>query len=48
VVAHAIARRTGRWAVLTVVLLSVAGFLIHQASADIAWSPLGRPPLVGR
>jgi hypothetical protein len=48
VVAHAVARRTGRWAVLTVVLVALAGFLGHQASLDIGWAPFGRPPLVGR
>jgi hypothetical protein len=48
VVAHAIARRTGRWAVLTVVLVALAGFLGHQASLESGWSPFGRPPLIGR
>jgi hypothetical protein len=48
VVAHAVARRTGSWAVITVVVLSVAGFVGHQASLDIDWSPFARPPLVGR
>jgi hypothetical protein len=48
VVAHAVARRTGRWAALTVVLVALAGFVGHQASLDIGWSPFGRPPLVGR
>ena len=47
-VAHAIARRTGRWAVLTVVLVALAGFLGHQASLESGWSPFGRPPLIGR
>jgi hypothetical protein len=46
--AQTIGRRTGRWAVLTVALLAVAGFLGHQASVDVGWSPFGRPPLVGR
>jgi serine/threonine protein kinase len=48
VVAHAVARRTGRWAVITVLLVAVAGLLGHQASLDIGWSPFGEPPLVGR
>jgi hypothetical protein len=48
VVAHAVARRTGRWAVMVVVLVATAGFLGHQASLQIGWTPLGRPPLVGR
>jgi hypothetical protein len=48
VVAHAVARRTGRWAVITVVMVAFAGFVGHQASLDIDWSPFGRPPLVGR
>jgi hypothetical protein len=48
VVAHAVARRTGRWAVITVVLVSVAGFVGQQASLHVDWSPFGRPPLVGR
>ena len=48
VVAHAVARRTGRWAVLTVVLVALAGFVGHQASLDVAWAPFGRPPLIGR
>jgi hypothetical protein len=48
VVAHALARHTGRWAVVTVVVLAFAGFVGHQASMAIDWSPFGRPPLVGR
>jgi hypothetical protein len=48
VVAHAVARRTGRWAVITVVAVAFTGFVGHQASLDIDWSPFGRPPLVGR
>jgi hypothetical protein len=48
VLAQAVGRRTGRWAVLTVAILAVAGFAAHQASVDIGWSPFGRPPLVGR
>jgi hypothetical protein len=48
VVAHAAARRTGRWAVVTVAVLSFAGFVGHQASLGVDWSPFGRPPLVGR
>jgi hypothetical protein len=48
VVAHAVARRTGRWAVLTVVLVALAGFVGHQASLDVGWAPFGRPPLIGR
>jgi serine/threonine protein kinase len=48
VVAHALARRTGRWAVVTVVMVAFAGFVGHQASLDVDWSPFGRPPLVGR
>jgi Protein kinase domain len=47
-VAHAVARRTGRWAIVTVVLVALAGFVGHQASLDIGWAPFGRPPLVGR
>ena len=48
VVAHAVARRTGRWAVITVAVVAVAVFVGQQASSDIDWSPFGRPPLVGR
>jgi hypothetical protein len=48
VVAHTVARRAGRWAVVTVALLAVVGFLGHQAAAEVGWSPFGRPPLVGR
>jgi serine/threonine protein kinase len=48
VVAHAVARRTGRWAMITVVAVAFAGFVGHQASLDVDWSPFGRPPLVGR
>jgi hypothetical protein len=47
VVAHSLARRIGRWAVVTVVLLAVAGFVGHQASLDIGWSPFGKPPHLG-
>jgi hypothetical protein len=48
VVAHAVARSTARWAVLTVVLVAAAGFIGHQASLDVGWAPFGRPPLIGR
>lgn len=48
VVTHALARRTGRWAIATVALVAVAGFVGHQASLGIDWSPFGRPPLIGR
>jgi Protein kinase domain len=48
IVAHAVSRTTGRWAVVTVALLLVAGFLGHQAGLEVAWSPFGRPPLIGR
>jgi hypothetical protein len=48
VVAHAVARRTGRWAVITVVLFAFAGFVGQQASLHVDWSPFDRPPLVGR
>jgi serine/threonine protein kinase len=48
VLAHTVARRTGRWAVVTVMLVSIAGFVGHQASLDVGWAPFGRPPLVGR
>jgi hypothetical protein len=48
VVAHALARRTGRWAVVTVVMVAFAAFVGHQASLGVDWSPFGRPPLVGR
>jgi serine/threonine protein kinase len=47
VVAHAVALRTGRWAVITVVAVACAGFMGQQASLDVDWSPFGRPPLVG-
>ena len=47
VVAHAVARRTGRWAVITIVVVAFAGFVGHQATLDIDWSPFGKPPLVG-
>jgi serine/threonine protein kinase len=48
VVAHAVARRTGRWAVIVVVLCAIVGFLGHQATLDVGWTPFGRPPLIGR
>jgi len=48
VVAQSLARRIGRWAVVTTVLVATAGFVGHQASLDIGWSPFGKPPLVGR
>ena len=48
VVAQSLARRIGRWAVVTTVLVATAGFVGHQASLDISWSPFGKPPLVGR
>jgi hypothetical protein len=48
VVTQAVARRTGRWAVITVATLAVAGFCAQQASHDTGWTPFGRPPLVGR
>jgi serine/threonine protein kinase len=48
VVAQTLARRVGRWAVVTVVLVATAGFAGHQATLDVSWSPFGKPPLVGR
>jgi hypothetical protein len=48
VVSHAVARRTSRWAVVTVAVLVVAGFLGLQAARDVAWSPFARPTLIGR
>ena len=48
VVAQAVARRTGRWAVVAVVLVATAGFLGHQASLSVGWSPFSRPPMIGR
>ena len=48
VVAQAVARRTGRWAVVAVVLVATAGFLGHQATLSVGWSPGSRPPLIGR
>ncbi|HEX3223618.1 MAG TPA: serine/threonine-protein kinase [Nocardioides sp.] len=47
VVAQSLARRAGRWAVVTVVLVAVAGFVGHQATLSVAWSPFGPPPHVG-
>ncbi|MBO0847490.1 MAG: serine/threonine protein kinase [Nocardioides sp.] len=47
VVAHSLARRLGRWAVVTVVVVATAGFIGHQASGGIGWSPFGKPPYVG-
>jgi serine/threonine protein kinase len=47
-VAQAVAARTGRWAVVTIAVVAVAGFLLHQGSVDSGWAPFGRPPLVGR
>jgi len=48
VVAHVVARRTPRWAVVTVLLLAVAGLAGHQATLAVGWSPFGTPPIVGR
>jgi Protein kinase domain len=48
VVAHVVARRTPRWAVVTVLLIVVAAIAGHQATLGVGWSPLGTPPLVGR
>lgn len=47
VVAQSLARRIGRWAVVTAVLVAVAGFVGHQATLDVGWSPFGKPPVVG-
>jgi hypothetical protein len=44
VVAQSVSRRTGRWAVATVLLLGLAGVVGHQASVDVGWSPFGEPP----
>jgi hypothetical protein len=44
VVAQSVSRRTGRWAVVTVLLLGLVGVVGHQASADVGWSPFGEPP----
>ena len=43
VVAQAVARRTGRWAVVVVVLVATAGFVGHQATLSVGWSPFGAP-----
>jgi hypothetical protein len=48
VVAQSLARRIGRWAVVTVVVVATAGFIGHQATLHVGWSPFGKPPLVGR
>jgi hypothetical protein len=48
VVAQAVGRRTGRWAVVVVVLVATAGFLGHQATLSVGWTPFSRPPMVGR
>ncbi|HET7430085.1 MAG TPA: serine/threonine-protein kinase [Nocardioides sp.] len=48
VVGQSLARRTGRWAVVTVVLVATAGFVGHQATLSVGWSPFGPPPHVGR
>ncbi len=42
-VAQSLARRTGPWAVALVVLVGFAGFVGHQASLSIGWSPFGAP-----
>ncbi len=44
VVAQSVSRRTGRWAVATVLLLGLVGVVGHQASVDVGWSPFGEPP----
>ena len=43
VVAQSLARRTGPWALALVVLVAFAGFVGHQASLSIDWSPFGAP-----
>ena len=43
VVAQSLARRTGPWAVAVVVLVAFAGFVGHQATLSIDWSPFGAP-----
>jgi hypothetical protein len=43
VVAQALARRTGPWALAMVVLVAYAGFVGHQASLASDWSPFGAP-----
>jgi hypothetical protein len=47
VVAQSLARRIGRWAVVTAVLVAIAGYVGHQATLDISWSPFGKPPHIG-
>lgn len=43
VVAQSVSRRTGRWAIASVLLLGLAGVIGHQASVDVGWSPFGEP-----
>jgi hypothetical protein len=43
VVAQSLARRTGPWAVAVVVLVAFAGFVGHQATLSIGWSPFAAP-----
>jgi serine/threonine protein kinase len=43
VVAQSLARRAGPWALAMVVLVAFAGFVGHQASLSIDWSPFGAP-----
>ena len=42
-VAQSLARRIGLWAVALVVLVALAGFVGHQATLSIGWSPFGAP-----
>ncbi len=42
-VAQSLARRTGPWALAMVVLVAFAGFVGHQATLSIDWSPFGAP-----
>jgi hypothetical protein len=42
-VAQSLARRIGLWAVALVVLVAFAGFVGHQATLNIGWSPFGAP-----
>jgi serine/threonine protein kinase len=43
VVAQSVSRRTGRWAIATVLLLGLAGVVGHQAAVQVGWSPFGEP-----
>jgi serine/threonine protein kinase len=44
VVAQSVSRRTGRWAIVTALLVGLSGVVGHEADVHTAWTPFDAPP----